>query len=83
MRSPKDQVPCRSCAKPIPRIPPCSSHWPGRWVESLNSDATVYGGSGLGNAAGVTAEAVPAHGHPQSVMLTLPPLSTLFLRSES
>ena len=51
----------------------------GRWREALNSDAVVYGGSGAGNLGGVETERVPAHGHAQSVVLTLPPLGILFL----
>jgi len=52
---------------------------PGRWVERINTDATAYGGGGLGNGGGISAEAVPAHGQQQSLALTLPPLSVLFL----
>jgi 1,4-alpha-glucan branching enzyme len=55
----------------------------GRWREVLNSDASCYGGSGVGNAGGVHARAEPMHGRPFSVMLTLPPLSVLLLESES
>ncbi len=51
----------------------------GFWRECLNSDASVYGGSGAGNFGGVEASPVPAHGHRHSVHLTLPPLSVLFL----
>ncbi|HVE49995.1 MAG TPA: 1,4-alpha-glucan branching protein GlgB [Casimicrobiaceae bacterium] len=51
----------------------------GRWREALNSDAAVYGGSGIGNLGGVVAAPVPAHGHYHSLSLTLPPLSALFL----
>ncbi|MGH8161636.1 MAG: 1,4-alpha-glucan branching protein GlgB, partial [Gammaproteobacteria bacterium] len=54
----------------------------GRWREALNSDAAGYGGSNLGNSGGVTAEAIPAHGHAQSLALTLPPLATLILVHE-
>lgn len=46
----------------------------GRWTEILNSDATLYGGSGLGNAGGVEADPVGWHGRPQSIRATLPPL---------
>jgi 1,4-alpha-glucan branching enzyme len=53
----------------------------GRWSEILNSDATVYGGSGVGNAGGVDSSPVPAHGRPQSLSLTLPPLAVLYLRA--
>ena len=54
----------------------------GRWIERLNSDAGLYGGSDLGNAGGVEAEAVPWHGHPFSILATLPPLATLILTAE-
>ncbi len=51
----------------------------GFWAERLNSDAALYGGSGLGNAGGVMAEDVPEKGHAHALTLTLPPLATLFL----
>ena len=47
--------------------------------ELLNSDACVYGGSNVGNEGGVR----PSHSrarHPQSVNLTLPPLSGVILK---
>ena len=49
----------------------------GWWPERLNSDATVYGGSGQGNQGGRFTQPVPRHGHLQSVDLMLPPLSVL------
>ncbi|MCG3187820.1 MAG: 1,4-alpha-glucan branching enzyme GlgB [Rhodocyclaceae bacterium] len=52
----------------------------GDWLEILNSDALDYGGSGLGNRGRVTTVPVAAHGHAQSLSLTLPPLSVLLLR---
>ena len=52
----------------------------GFWRELLNSDAKEYGGSGMGNLGGVEAEAVPLHGRPFSVKLTLPPLAVVFLK---
>lgn len=52
---------------------------PGRWLELANSDADVYGGSGVGNAGGLDAEEVPWHGRPASLPLTLPPLAAIFL----
>jgi 1,4-alpha-glucan branching enzyme len=55
---------------------------PGRWREILNTDATVYGGSGCGNAGAVFADATPGQGYPCSAMLTLPPLGTLWLVHE-
>ena len=51
----------------------------GRWHEILNSDASAFGGSNVGNAGGVTAEPVPSHGLPFSATVTLPPLGTLWL----
>ncbi|MEM9463176.1 MAG: 1,4-alpha-glucan branching protein GlgB [Myxococcota bacterium] len=51
----------------------------GYWAERLNSDATDYGGSGLGNAGGMHAQPHPAHALPFSLCLRLPPLSALFL----
>ncbi|MBX6320229.1 MAG: 1,4-alpha-glucan branching protein GlgB [Rhodospirillaceae bacterium] len=50
---------------------------PGHYREILNTDAEIYGGSNTGNAGGVTAEAVPWHGRPWSLRLTLPPLAAL------
>ncbi|GAB4239335.1 MAG: 1,4-alpha-glucan branching protein GlgB [Acidobacteriota bacterium] len=52
----------------------------GIWDEVLNSDASCYGGSGLGNCGRVEARPEPFHGRPFSLELTLPPLSVLFLR---
>ena len=51
----------------------------GVWRELLNTDAAVYGGSGLGNLGRVTAELHTFHGRPVSLRLTLPPLSALYL----
>ncbi|MBS0562746.1 MAG: alpha amylase C-terminal domain-containing protein, partial [Proteobacteria bacterium] len=51
----------------------------GPWRECLNSDAVAYGGSGMGNDGAAHATGEPAHGLPDSLVLTLPPLSTLML----
>ena len=53
---------------------------PGRWRELVNTDADAYGGSGQGNAGGVWAEPKAWHGRPHSLLLTLPPLSTVILK---
>ena len=53
---------------------------PGFYAELLNSDAQEYGGSGVGNLGGVTAEAVPWLGRPYSLSLTLPPLAAVYFR---
>jgi 1,4-alpha-glucan branching enzyme len=52
----------------------------GGWREILNTDSGYYGGSNIGNDGRVETSAVDAHGQPQSVELSLPPLSTIFLR---
>jgi 1,4-alpha-glucan branching enzyme len=46
----------------------------GRWLEVLNSDAPLYGGSGQGNFGGVMAAPVPRHGRPYLLNVTAPPL---------
>jgi 1,4-alpha-glucan branching enzyme len=51
----------------------------GWWAERLNSDASCYGGGGQGNLGGLETDAVPRHGHPQSLALSVPPLATLVL----
>jgi 1,4-alpha-glucan branching enzyme len=66
---------------PIPRHGyrvgvPCG----GEWQELLNSDAQVYGGSGVGNFGGVHAERQPYDGHEHSISLSLPPLGAIFLK---
>ena len=55
----------------------------GTWKEALNSDAAIYGGSGMGNMGAVEAAPVPAHGRHFSLPLILPPLSILFFTSEA
>jgi 1,4-alpha-glucan branching enzyme len=51
----------------------------GRWREIMNTDSGFYGGGNLGNLGGVAVEAEPGHGCASSIVLTLPPLSTLVL----
>src|SRR5690606_13049433 len=51
----------------------------GFWRERLNSDAAAYGGQDRGNLGGVVAEDIAAQGEPASAMVTLPPLSAVFL----
>jgi 1,4-alpha-glucan branching enzyme len=54
----------------------------GRWRELLNTDSEFYGGSGVGNMGGVTAEAKPWHDQPYSAELVLPPLGVIWLVPE-
>ncbi|HEY8125415.1 MAG TPA: 1,4-alpha-glucan branching protein GlgB [Methylocystis sp.] len=55
----------------------------GRWRELVNSDAAVYGGSGLGNLGAIQARAEAFRDFPASADILLPPLSTLFFAFES
>src|SRR5690606_41145701 len=52
----------------------------GYWREVLNTNSEYYGGSGLGNGGGKVAQPVPADGHPQSLDLVLPPLTTTIFK---
>ena len=54
----------------------------GRWRELLNSDAGLYGGSGIGNLSRVDTVPVAAHGRYQSLNLRLPPLAVLILEHD-
>ena len=51
----------------------------GRWLELLNTDATEWGGSGLGNLGEVWAQDVGWHGFSVSAEIVLPPLAVLWL----
>jgi 1,4-alpha-glucan branching enzyme len=56
---------------------PCA----GTWVERVNTDAAIYGGSNVGLPLGAAdSEAVPSHGKAQSIVLDVPPLATVFLQ---
>jgi len=48
----------------------------GKYREIINTDNQIYGGSGLGNGV-IETQAMPWHGRPQSMTLTLPALCTL------
>ena len=50
----------------------------GIYREILNTDSKLFGGSNVGNAGQVTAEAVPCHGLGYSLSLTLPPLGVVW-----
>ncbi|NCP82328.1 MAG: 1,4-alpha-glucan branching protein GlgB [Rhodoferax sp.] len=52
---------------------------PGGYREVLNTDSTYYGGSNVGTPFGMAqAEPIPWHGQPYSILITLPPLATVF-----
>jgi 1,4-alpha-glucan branching enzyme len=50
----------------------------GMWREVLNTDATLYNGSGIGNLGAVEATDEPWHGRPASAVMVLPPLAMLW-----
>jgi 1,4-alpha-glucan branching enzyme len=54
----------------------------GQYREAINTDADVYGGSGVGNSGMVTADEIASHGRPASLCLTLPPLATMIFLLE-
>ncbi len=53
----------------------------GRYVEAINTDLAMYGGSGVANGA-LEAEPHGAHDKPYAIVLTLPPLATLILKRD-
>jgi 1,4-alpha-glucan branching enzyme len=65
---------------PVPRlgyrigVPEASAY-----REIINSDSEWYGGSNMGNGGFLVPEGVSCHAYPQSLPLTLPPLSCLIL----
>jgi len=54
----------------------------GIWLEILNSDASLYGGSGVGNFGRIEAAPISTHGRPHTVTATLPPLGIVMFKSE-
>ena len=68
---------------PVPREQLPGRRAAGRpWRECLNSDATLYGGSGVGNQGGVHSVPVAAQGRFHALNLRLPPLGVLMLKHE-
>jgi len=76
-----DHLVCAFNFTPVPRynyrIP--APHL-GKYREVLNTDAQIYGGSGIGNMGEVSSEVVMHNGHPYSVAITLPPLGAVFFK---
>jgi 1,4-alpha-glucan branching enzyme len=52
----------------------------GFYREILNTDSEMYGGSNMGNGAGVASLPMPMHGRKQSIAITLPPLAVVVFR---
>jgi hypothetical protein len=49
----------------------------------LNSDATEYGGSGVGNYGGTYTNPISIHGFNQAITVTLPPLGAVIFKHQS
>ncbi len=54
----------------------------GTYLEVLNSDAEIYGGSNVGNLGVIDADDRPSHGFAHSLTLTVPPLGFLLLQPD-
>jgi 1,4-alpha-glucan branching enzyme len=54
----------------------------GYWREILNSDAAIYGGSGVGNRGGMHTDGQSWHGYDQSLVVTVPPLGIVVFVAE-
>jgi len=54
----------------------------GLWRERVNTDASAYGGSNVGNGGAAHTEPIASHGQPDSLALTLPPLAGVILEPE-
>jgi 1,4-alpha-glucan branching enzyme len=52
----------------------------GFYREIFNSDSIYFGGSNVGNGAGVTAHRAVAHGRPYSIQISVPPLGACILQ---
>ncbi|MEO5852937.1 MAG: 1,4-alpha-glucan branching protein GlgB [Nocardioides sp.] len=55
----------------------------GTWDEVVNTDATTYTGSGVGNLGAVEARAEGHQGQPASATIVVPPLATIYLRKRA
>ncbi len=76
-----DQIVCLCNFTPVPRYDyRVGVPQDGYYRELINTDSAVYGGSNMGNSGGVQSTPAPCHGQPHSLVVTLPPLSVLFLK---
>ncbi|HVC24163.1 MAG TPA: 1,4-alpha-glucan branching protein GlgB [Acidimicrobiales bacterium] len=64
---------------PVPRTRRIGVPAAGWWREVLNSDASSYGGSGVGNLGGLAAAAQPWDGQAASLECAIPPLGIVAL----
>lgn len=54
----------------------------GSYIEVFNSDDEAFGGSGVKNEGEIKTEDVKWHDRDQSIVLTIPPMATIYLRHE-
>ena len=52
----------------------------GEWQEILNTDASEFGGSGVGNLGSVQANGEGSHGQPHSAKINIPPLGAVWFK---
>ena len=52
----------------------------GSYIEVFNSDDEAFGGSGVKNEGEIKTEDVKWHDRDQSILLTIPPMATIYLR---
>ncbi len=55
----------------------------GVYREAMNTDSHFYGGSGAGNLGAVISQAQGCHGRSDSIVVTLPPLASIYFVHES
>jgi 1,4-alpha-glucan branching enzyme len=80
-KDPSNYMVCAFNFTPVPRVGyRMGVPREGWYREVLNSDASIYGGSNIGNAGGIQAEPVPWNGQPYSLIVTLPPLAGVFFK---
>ena len=54
----------------------------GSYIEVFNSDDEAFGGSGVKNEGEIKTEDVKWHDRDQSIVLTIPPMATIYLRPQ-
>jgi 1,4-alpha-glucan branching enzyme len=52
----------------------------GVWQEILNTDASEYGGSGVGNFGSIQTQDIESHGLPHSALISVPPLGGIWFK---
>ena len=52
----------------------------GTYSEVFNTEWTEFGGAGISNGTDIKTEDEPMHGHEQSIVLTLPPMSVMYFK---